>query len=146
MVKVKLKRPEESPNRVFIYEFLAIGLLLVIILASSCQRMQGSVQELWLGVETIKIDPALSTQYNIRSSNGLLVSRTFVGSPADRAGLQAGDIIQRWNGVSVTSQRQITRLIKNSNVNQRITLSVSRNEQPVLIYVMLGVRPSINRM
>ena len=39
-------------------------------------------RNVWLGIETVELNAAVSRQYGAHSENGLLVSRTFVGSPA----------------------------------------------------------------
>jgi len=150
MVKIQLKKAQQltshADSRVFLYEFIAIGIVILIILFSSCQRIQRNNRDLWLGVETIELNPTLSAQYNIPISEGLLVSRIFVGSPAESAGLKAGDIIQRWDGVSVTTHKQIEGLIRGSVLNQKNTLSVNRSEKSILVYVRLGIRPGASHM
>lgn len=97
---------------------------------------------LWLGIETIELTPDVKKQYDIQSTNGLLVSRTFVGSPAQIAGIKDGDVIRRWNGTSVISQEQLQYLIQTSKLGERITITVDRQGSPVLIYCQTALRPS----
>jgi S1-C subfamily serine protease len=126
---------------VTIYMMLALGVVAFIFFLNSVQDMQSGARTIWLGSETIELNSTLSAQYNIPTSDGLLVSRIFIGSPADKGGLQVGDIIQRWNGVSLTSQKQIVSLIAKSKPGQKITLSVIRGDRPILVRVQLEVRP-----
>ena len=96
---------------------------------------------LWLGIETMELTPSIISQYNIHSDSGLLVTRTFIGSPAEVAGIQQGDILRRWNGISITSQNQLQKLISKASAKSRIKLSIDRNGKPILSYVVLGIRP-----
>ena len=149
MIKMELKKAQQltaHKGSVFFYEFLAIGIVILIVLFSSCQRIQRNNGDLWLGVETIELNPELSAQYNIPIPEGLLVSRIFVGSPAEAAGMKTGDIIQRWDGISVTTHRQFEGIIRSSVLNRKNVLTVSRNDKSILVYVYLGIRPGASHM
>ena len=96
---------------------------------------------LWLGVETVELTASIKRQYDIQATNGILVSRVFTGSPAEMSGLNGGDIIRRWGGISVISQEQFQDLIQTSDPRARIKITVDRNGAPVLIYCKVGLRP-----
>ncbi len=154
MIKRKSSRSETTTPEGFLKDFAAIGIFVFVLIvlvavtgiffSDSVKDIQSSPQVLWLGAETIELNPTLSAQYNISTTDGLLVSRIFLGSPAEAAGFKAGDIVQRWNGVTITSQKQIGKLIGKSVAGQKITLSVSRDDKPILIFLQLGVRPGGN--
>ena len=95
----------------------------------------------WVGIETIELTQSIKSQYNIHDSNGLLVSRTFIASPAEAAGIKEGDIIKRFNGISVTSQKQFQKLIYSSIPNKKIKININRDNKPVMAYVRIGIRP-----
>lgn len=151
MIKRKPARSETTTPEGYLKDFAAIGIFIFVLIvlvtvtgiffSDSVKDIQSSPQVLWLGAETIELNPTLSAQYNIPTSDGLLVSRIFLGSPAEDGGIKVGDVIQRWNGISITSQKQIEKLIGKSVAGQKVTLSVSRNDKPVLIFVQLGNRP-----
>ena len=98
-------------------------------------------RNVWLGIETVELNAAVSRQYGAHSENGLLVSRTFVGSPATVAGITNGDVIRRWNGKIITSQRQFASLMGSASVNQRVKLSIDRQGKQFLTHVQLSLRP-----
>jgi len=95
----------------------------------------------WIGMEAVEMTPSIKTQFNIQSSSGVLVARTFVDSPAQQAGIKEGDIIRRWNGKSITSLEELQRLIQTSQNNEQVKLTVDRLNSPVLIYINVGIRP-----
>ena len=62
----------------FVQEFLFfISNLSLCILMPSRQNM-------WVGMEAVEMTPSIKKQFNIQSSSGVLVARTFVDSPASR--------------------------------------------------------------
>ncbi|MBF0479905.1 MAG: PDZ domain-containing protein [Candidatus Omnitrophica bacterium] len=99
---------------------------------------------LWMGIESIELTADIKKQYGISFLNGILVSRTFNGSPAEIAGIKIGDVIRRWNGISITNQDQFQYLIQTSAENERITLTIDREGKIELVNVEVGVRPGIN--
>lgn len=117
----------------------AIGFGLVVRFADGTGSPVAS--NFWLGVETTELTPEIVSQYDLRSAHGVLVSRVFVDSPADRAGLKAGDVLRRWNGVSITTPEQLQTLLSKASANQEIRLAVVRQGTEFRVRVLLGVRP-----
>jgi len=95
----------------------------------------------WVGMEAVEMTPLIKKQFNIQSSSGVLVARVFDDSPALRAGVKVGDVIRRWNGISITSLDELQRLIQTVNENEQIKLTVDRQGKPVLVYITVGIRP-----
>lgn len=95
----------------------------------------------WIGIETIELTPDIKKQYDLPSSSGLFVSRTFVGSPAQIAGIREGDVIQRWNGTSLINPEQFQYLIQTADITDRITFTIDRQGKQVLVYGQVGLRP-----
>jgi putative serine protease PepD len=64
------------------------------------------------------------------------------GSPAAKAGLQAGDLITAVNGKKITSTDQFIATVFQDDPGQTITLTVKRDDQTKQIKVTLGTRPA----
>ena len=96
---------------------------------------------LWLGVEIVELTPSIKQQYDIQAASGLLVSRIFNGSPARSSGISDGDVIRRWNGISVISAQQLQYLIQTARLNEGVTITVERLGKPVSVYAQVGIRP-----
>ncbi|MBF0618656.1 MAG: PDZ domain-containing protein [Candidatus Omnitrophica bacterium] len=97
--------------------------------------------KVWIGAETIDLTSDVQRQFSVPSSSGVLVARTFIDSPAQVAGIQVGDVIRRWNGVSITSSDELQGLIQAAQENQKVALTVDRQGQPVSVYIVVGTRP-----
>jgi len=73
---------------------------------------------------------------------GAQVSRVVSGSPADKAGLQAGDVITKIDGTTITGANDLTAAVDTYKPGDKATLTVNRNGTTKTIVVTLGTRPS----
>lgn len=62
------------------------------------------------------------------------------GSPAEAAGLRAGDVIVAFDGTSVSSLAELSALLFASKAGQRIAIGVERDGAPVVVEAVLGDR------
>lgn len=65
----------------------------------------------YLGVQTKDVSSENFASFGLTSVRGVAVEKVVEGSPAEKAGLLAGDVIVRINGEDVTSARKLTRLV-----------------------------------
>ena len=71
---------------------------------------------------------------------GVVVNRVVSDSPARKAGLSAGDIIQSVDGIAINDENTITRLIMGRKPGSVIALSLVRGGKRISIKVTLGSR------
>jgi putative serine protease PepD len=64
------------------------------------------------------------------------------GTPAEKAGLKAGDVITALDGKPVTKADDLTAAITAHAPNDKVTLTITRNGKTQTIDVTLGARPS----
>lgn len=69
------------------------------------------------------------------------VETSFVESPAKLAGLKKDDVISKWNGEVVGTQRKLQRLISSTTIGADVTLEVVRDGAPLSLTVKLAGRP-----
>ena len=62
----------------------------------------GTVTRGWLGISLESLSPGLAESFNLPDQNGALVSDTLPGGPAQKAGIESGDVIVEFNGKKVT--------------------------------------------
>ena len=87
---------------------------------------------------TLGIVPDYSTMDD--DSKGVKISGTVVGSPAEKAGLQAGDTIVQWNADKVDSLQQLTNLLGAGKPGDKVKLSVKRADKRVELEATLAER------
>jgi len=86
----------------------------------------GSVRDVWVGIRVQDITPVLSQRMDLPTSAGVFASYVEADSPADRAGIRAGDVVIGVNGEAVENIRQARRAIFGARVGDIITLNVLR--------------------
>src|SRR5215207_1042688 len=65
----------------------------------------------YLGIQTEEVTKDNFAKYGLREVRGVAIERVIEGSPAEKAGLQNGDVIIRFNNDEITSVRKLTRLL-----------------------------------
>ncbi len=80
----------------------------------------------WLGVSTQSTDADLRRGLDL-TRDGLLVSRVFADSPAERAGVQKGDVILRFDGHSVTAPEELRDAVRDAGSGRSAKLELWRN-------------------
>ncbi len=95
----------------------------------------------WLGVYTQAITPELREGMNYNGS-GALVRRVVDGSPADRAGVEQGDIIVRLDSRDVDSPDELADIVRALPVGRSVDLTVVRDDQKKSLTATLDSRDS----
>lgn len=110
-------------------------------------KSQGAVVRGWLGVEPAPIDDELATSRNLPDRKGAYVKRLADGpfgeqSPARQAGIQAGDVIKRWDGVDIESSASLIARVSQTKVGVAVPVDLLRDGQPLTVQVTVGQRPA----
>jgi putative serine protease PepD len=92
----------------------------------------GKVQHAYLGIR-VGDSP---------NGDGAQVSTVVSGSPADKAGLQAGDVITAIDGNAISGADDLTATTGRHKPGDKVTLTVTRDGKTVKLTVTLGIRPS----
>ena len=91
----------------------------------------GSSQRPTFGVTAVLLDPATAAAAGL--SHGALVRTVVAGGPADRAGVQRGDVITAVNGVDVDADHPLDPAAFGVETGQAVSLSVSRGGQQITL-------------
>jgi len=87
----------------------------------------GEVKRPWMGVYGTKVNEELKDYYALESKKGVMVFRVIIDSPADKAGLEKGDIILEANRTKITSMRMLNQIIKRRGIDSEIRLLVKKD-------------------
>jgi serine protease Do len=91
-------------------------------------KNHGNVTRGWLGVGIQDVNQEISGYYGLEENQtGTLVTAVFPGDPAEKAGIEQGDIIIEVNGKDVSSSRDLTGIIANIGVGDKAKVKVLRN-------------------
>jgi serine protease Do len=94
---------------------------------SGGDRQAGSSQQK-LGLAVRDLTPDIAQQLGYKNQTGAVVAEVVPGSPADDAGLQAGDLIQAVNRVPVRSARDLERIAHGLRAGDAVALLVRRGD------------------
>jgi len=95
----------------------------------------------YLGIQTEEITKDNFAKFGLREVRGVAIEKVVEGSPAEKAGLQNGDVIVRFNDEEITSVRKLTRLIGEVSPDHQFKLTVSRGGSERDIVATVGKRP-----
>jgi serine protease Do len=102
----------------------------------------GKVTRGYMGAVIQNLTPEIADSLGLSGKKGALVAELTPGGPADKAGLQPGDVVLSLDGHAVASSSELTRLVAGTHSGDVMHLQVLRNGKPASIDVRAGVRPS----
>jgi serine protease Do len=98
----------------------------------------GEVRRPKLGVAIADVTPADAEVYRLEKPAGAAVSQVERGSPAEKAGVQLGDVIVGVDGKAVAASGDLMELLARSDPNRAVTLDVVRYGKKLQLAVKLG--------
>lgn len=104
-------------------------------------REHGHVIRPWFGVNMLPLTPALAARLGIKDLRGALVSSPVPGSPADRAGIQPGDLIVSFNNRPIADPTDLRNRIVESEPGRNATLGVIRAGRELTLKTTLQKLP-----
>lgn len=110
----------------------------------------GKVEHPYLGIQMVGLTPQLKQNINsdpnsglsVNEDKGVLVVKVVPNSPAAKAGIRAGDVIQKLGGQAVTDASSVQKVVENSQVGGDLQMELRRNGQNLNIAVRPGAFPT----
>ena len=89
-------------------------------------KNHGSVVRGWLGVMIQPVTPELAAQFKLDRPIGALIGEVSPNSPADKAGIKAGDVIVEFNGKEISQVNSLPNLVAQTPVGSRAEVTLYR--------------------
>ena len=105
-------------------------------------RTDGKVARGYLGVQIQPVTQDIAEGLGLDKAKGALVDHAENGTPAAKAGLKAGDVIEKVNGDTVDSARELSRKIAGLKPGAKVELSYLRGGKTDTATVTLGTMPT----
>ncbi|MEM7766427.1 MAG: Do family serine endopeptidase [Pseudomonadota bacterium] len=102
----------------------------------------GRVSRGWLGVTISDVRDDIAESLELASDEGAIINDVTEGSPADKAGLQRGDIVLSVNGRTVRDSTRLTRAVGSLIAGSTNDFGVLRDGEQIEVAVTVGERPS----
>lgn len=126
---------------------LGIGFAIPVSIANGVMRQiieHGRAIRGWLGVEAQAITPELAESFRLPDARGIIVAGIVPDGPADKAGLQPGDVVNAVNGRAVDEPRAFMTLVAGFTPGARVELQGQRNGAAFTLSAKVGERPAPN--
>ena len=121
-----------------------IGFAIPINLAMEVMKSiieHGQVIRGWLGIEVQPLTPDLAESFGLSGRPGIVVAGIFRDGPAQKAGLQLGDVILSIDGAPASDGRRSMNQVARIKPSDKISIQVMRNGKELKLTAEVGLRP-----
>ncbi len=87
----------------------------------------GHVTRGWLGVAIQEMTPELAKSLDMKDNKGALVAQVVPGSPAEKAGIEQGDVIVEFDGKAVSSSKDLPQIVASTPAGKSVTVKLYHN-------------------
>ncbi len=101
----------------------------------------GHVKRAFIGVMIQQLNSELAQQLGLDVVNGAVVTQVVPGSPAEKAGLETGDVILELDGHKVTGTRNLQAITERLSIGKTYTLLIQRNGKERRLKIKLAEMP-----
>ena len=98
----------------------------------------GETKRGWLGVRIQEVTKEIAEAVELKKPEGALVASVGEKSPADKAGIKAGDIILEFDGKKIDKMRTLPRVVANTKVGKNVEVQIWRNKKLISRSLKLG--------
>ena len=109
-------------------------------------KTKGKVSRGWLGVYIQEIDDKLAKSFGMKKSKGALVSKVLPNSPAEKAKIQQGDVILKFNNQPITKSTDLPLIVGQSKVGSTFKVQIMRNKMMMNLSVKLEELPAEDKI
>jgi serine protease Do len=119
---------------------IGIGFAIPINMAKELlpQLKEGKVIRGWLGVMIQKVTSDLKEKLDLKDEIGALVADVAEGGPADKAGIQRGDVIVSFDGKEIKEMNDLPYLVASTPINKTVDVEVVRKGRKKVLQVKIG--------
>ena len=98
----------------------------------------GETKRGWLGVRIQDVTKEIAEAEELDKPRGALVASVAENSPSEKAGIQAGDIILKFNGVEIKQMKELPAIVARTDVGKNVDVKIWRNKKEITKKVLLG--------
>ncbi len=99
----------------------------------------GEVRRGWLGVHIQSVTEEIADSLGMQRPHGALIANITPGGPADRAGLRAGDVVIRFDGIDVANMRELPKIVSRTDIDRQVDVVVLRQGKELHRKVRIGL-------
>jgi serine protease Do len=105
-------------------------------------KANGKVNRGWLGIVIQELTKELAESFGMKNTNGALVAAVEKNGPADKGGLEAGDVITKFDGKSIVVSSDLPRAVGAVKPGKTVAAEVMRKGSNKTLSITVGDMPS----
>jgi serine protease Do len=114
----------------------------VAIDVSNQLKASGKITRGWLGVAIQELTKELAESFGMKNNNGALIANVEKNGPADKGGLEAGDVITKFDGKAITSSSDLPRAVGATKPGKVVPVEIVRKGAVKTLNVGVGEMPN----
>jgi len=95
----------------------------------------------WLGVSAQPVTPEIAEALRLQEPIGAIINGITKGGPADKAGLQRGDVIVELDGKKILDPAELPRMVAFGHIGKTVRLKVIRQGKSLEIAALVETKP-----
>lgn len=105
-------------------------------------KANGKVNRGWLGIVIQELTKELAESFGMKNTNGALVSAVEKNGPADKGGLEPGDVIVKFDGKPIVASSDLPRAVGSAKPGKLVVAEVLRKGSSKTLNITVGEMPS----
>ncbi|MES2635912.1 MAG: DegQ family serine endoprotease [Pseudomonadota bacterium] len=114
----------------------------VAIDISNQLKLTGKVTRGWLGIAIQELNKELAESFGMKNTNGALIAGVEKGGPADKSGLEAGDVIIKFDSKPIVTSSDLPRIVGASKPAKSVPVEILRKGTVKNLTVTVGEMPT----
>ena len=98
----------------------------------------GETRRGWLGVRIQEVTDDVANSLGLDHPTGAMIAGVTEDGPAEKAGIQSGDVVLTFNGREVHSMRELPRIVAETEIGRNVDVTVLRSGEQVVLSVEVG--------
>ncbi len=98
----------------------------------------GETKRGWLGVRIQDVTKEIAEAEELDKPRGALVSSVSPGSPSEKGGIKAGDIILEFDGIVINQMKELPMIVAQTKVGKTVRVKIWRNKKEIFKKIKLG--------
>ena len=118
----------------------------VVVAVYEQLKEHGHVTRGWLGVLIQDVTRELAESFGMQRPHGALIAKILPGGPAEKAGLEIGDVITRFDGKEITFSADLPPLVGNSKVGTKVPVELIRRGESKTLQIAIAELPADEKL
>jgi len=120
-----------AAKRIFV--LMSSIVLLVTVVVAQAGQDKG-----YLGVKLQDLTPSMAKALQMGDKSGVMINEVVDDSPAEKAGLEGGDVILEFNGNTISDNKDLSKAVRGASPGDKVEIVVLRNGKNKSLEVEIG--------